>query len=436
MDVRICPHPLSGSLDAIASKSMAHRLLLLAAFADAPCDLRCSTSSKDIDATVRCLEALGARVARTRRGFVVQPVRRREGVPVVRAGAVLDCGESGSTLRFMLPVLAALGTSGSLVGRGRLAQRPLSPLYERLTEHGVRLGPQGELPLAVRGRLRGGRFELPGDVSSQFVSGLLLASAVMGDPLVIAVRRPVESLSYLHMTIEALRAFGIDVVEGDVKDGREGHLVLRPSPAASPVSPGELSVEGDWSCAGFWVAAGALGRGGVTVRGLTPASSQGDRVIVDVAAAMGARASWARGALTVRGGTLRALDVDVADIPDLAAPIAAQCAYASGTSHLSGAARLRLKESDRIASIRAALAAMGADVTAERDSITVRGVPALAGGVVDAANDHRIAMMAAVAAAYAQGPTTIRGAECVAKSYPGFFDDFRELGGIAENCKE
>lgn len=436
MDVTIRPRALSGSLDAIASKSMAHRQLILAALCPQVTDIACATSSQDIEATIRCLEALGARIARTRAGFRVRPIPRRDGHLAPTPDAVLDCGESGSTLRFMVPVLAALGTPGRLVGHGRLAQRPLEPLYGQLVAHGGRLGPQGAFPLSCQGPLRAGTFELAGDVSSQFVTGLLLASTVMGGPVRILVRKPVESLSYVRMTLDALAAFGVDVAQADVAERGADFWELAPAGPGSLSSPGLLAVEGDWSCGAFWLAAAALGGSGIAVRGLSTRSSQGDRQMATVMGAMGARVSTSGQGVAVTARPLSARTIDVSDIPDLSAPIAAVCAFAPGTSRIVGAARLRLKESDRIETICAALSGMGARVSADADSITIQGGPSLAGGQVDAAGDHRIAMMAAIAAAYATGPTTIHGAECVAKSYPGFFQDFRALGGLAERSAD
>ena len=433
MDYIIEPKPLSGTIDAIASKSAAHRLLIMAALADATCDIDCATTSKDIDATIACLEALGARIARTKTGFRVRPIP--QGAPAGGADApatvpTLDCGESGSTLRFMLPVVCALGRPVRLMGHGRLAERPLSPLYEQLVEHGAVLSPAGTLPLEVSGTLAGGTFELPGDVSSQYVSGLLMAAAALPDDVTVLVSEPVESRAYIDMTVSALAAFGVTV---DVRAAeKSGHALLayRVSGSARPVSAGAVSVEGDWSNAAFWLSSGACG-GTVGVRGLDLASGQGDRACLAALAAFGARVSTGAGTASVTHDGLRGRTIEASGIPDLVPPLAGVATLCEGTTRIVGAARLRLKESDRLETVRAALTAMGADVTVEDDGLTIRGRGTLAGGEVDAANDHRIAMMAAICGAHATGPTTIHGAECVQKSYPAFFDDFCALGGIA-----
>lgn len=429
MKVTVEPSPLSGTVEAIASKSMAHRLLILAALRNRTTTVLCSTTSKDIDATVSCLTALGARVTRTRVGFRVVPIPH-DGLGLrILEEAYLDCGESGSTLRFMLPLLCALG-GGSIQGHGRLAERPLSPLWEELCAHHARISAQGSFPLIVSGPLTGGTFTLPGTVSSQFVTGLLLAACILPEQVTILVEKPIESLSYIRLTLDALATFNVDVTEAEVaRDGR-GYLSLTIAADAHPTGPDEVQVEGDWSCAAFWLCAGALGRG-VRVSGLEGRSHQGDRAILLTLASLGARVRQEGTTAETRGGILTGRTIDVADIPDLVPPLAAVASTCEGITRIVHAERLRLKESDRLETVSSALNAMGGAVSISGDGLSIQGVPHLRGGIVDAAKDHRIAMMAAVAGASATGPTTILGAECVRKSYPAFFDDFRHLGGTA-----
>lgn len=437
MDVEIEPRALQGTVSAIASKSAAHRLLILAALARGKTDIDCNSTSRDIDATVACLEALGARIARTRLGFRVNPIPResaRGAIPVAVRGAGLDCGESGSTLRFMLPVMAALGCGASIVGHGRLAERPLSPLYEELESHGARLSPQGAFPLRVDGLLQGGRFSLDGNVSSQFASGLLLAAPLLGEGVEVAVGEPVESRPYIDLTIRALETFGIAADVRREADGEGYSAVFSVRPGQSLVSPGTVQVEGDWSNAAFWLASGSIS-GVVGVEGVDPASAQGDRACLAALSAFGARIARRGSAAVATSDRLRGRTVDVTNIPDLAAPLAAVAAYAEGRTRIVGAARLRLKESDRLETIRAALSAMGCAAEIEGDELVIDGTGALGGGEVDAANDHRIAMMAAICGAHARKNTIIHGAECVQKSYPSFFEDFRALGGVAHESE-
>lgn len=428
MDVTIEPHPLSGTVPAVASKSVAHRLLILAALADGTTDIDCNTTSKDIEATVRCLEALGARIARTRLGFRVRPIPRdASGTPLPASGATLDCGESGSTLRFMLPVAAALGSPCALDGHGRLAKRPLSPLYEELASHGARLSQKGVLPLRVEGDLAGGTFDIPGDVSSQYVSGLLMAAPLIPGGVRVSVSEPFESRAYVTITTDALRTFGVDVRVTHEQADDASFELFEVAPQAVR-TPGTVAVEGDWSNSAFWLAAGAIA-GPVSVTGLDVRSPQGDAAIVTVASLLGARTRTEGGGATTERAALRGRTVSVADIPDLVPPIAAMAAYAQGKTRITDAARLRLKESDRLETVRAAIACMGGDATVEGDDLLVRGTGSLPGGVVDAANDHRIAMMAAVAATRCAAPVTLTGAESVRKSYPDFWEDYARLGG-------
>lgn len=417
MDVTIRPSELQGTVAAIPSKSMAHRLLICAALADAPTKLECPTSSDDIDATIRCLVALGAHVTRLADGFFVEPIRE------VSGDAHLDCGESGSTLRFLLPVAAALGSGALLDGHGRLADRPLSPLREQLEAHDVTLSAAGVLPLTVSGKLRGGSFELPGNVSSQFVSGLLLAAPAVGSAIAVRVSEPVESRPYIDLTMDALESFGAGVATAR-DDGATAYAVT--SPALT--SPGSLEVEGDWSNAAFWLAAGALSGGGVAVRGLRQSSHQGDRSILGALAMLGAHISRTNTLVAASASNLAGCALNVADCPDLVPPLALVATQAVGDTTIFGARRLRLKESDRLESISSALEAMGAQVDPFDDGLRIRGTSQLHGGEVDAAGDHRIAMMAAIASCLADGPTTIHGAECVSKSYPSFFEDLATLG--------
>ena len=432
MDLTIHPHPLAGATRAIASKSLAHRALILAALCSQITDIRCPTSSDDIDATVGCLEALGARIVRTSAGFRVRPIPREGGRVRPKEVVLLDCRESASTLRFMLPLACALGVDATLDGQGRLAERPLLPLSDELVRHGAVLDWRGRLPLRLSGTLRPGEFRLPGNISSQYVSGLLLASAALGGPMCVLVEEPVESRSYIGMTIDMLASFGAEVEMGRrTRDGRP-YWSFTPHCEEGLVCPGTLTIEGDWSCGAFWLCAGAIGGDGITLRGLDTASSQGDRAMALALESMGAQVFSRADGVSCRASQLGPCSFDASDTPDLVPPLAVACAFAQGVSRITGVGRLRLKESDRIKTVCLTLRRMGARVNATEDLIEVLGSGKLVGGEVDAAGDHRIAMMAAVAAAYCTGPTTIHAAECVSKSYPAFFDDFRLLGGIVE----
>lgn len=398
MSVRVVirPGPLRGQVRAIASKSQAHRLLICAALSDGETEIVCRESSGDIDATAGCLRALGASVDCSGGVFRVRPIT--EPVP----GARLDCGESGSTLRFLLPVLCALGAGAVVKMRGRLPERPLSPLWEVLERGGARLSRPARDEIAVEGAVAGGEYEIAANVSSQFISGLLLALPLCGGGRV-ALAGAAESSQYVEITRRAQAAFG-------VRSGFDGSGYTVP-PRRRYRSPGALEVEGDWSNAAFWLCARALGSG-VECLGLDPASPQGDRAAPELLAEIR------------RGGAV----IDAREVPDLIPVLSVAAAVSPGGTEFINAGRLRIKESDRLKTTAAMLAALGADVTERPDGLAVRGARSLAGGVVDSANDHRIAMSAAVASTVCRGGVTVLGAQCVDKSYPGFWDDFERLG--------
>ncbi len=407
---------LTGTLAAIPSKSCAHRLLICALLADGPTVLDCARVSEDIRATAGCLEALGASVTYANGQFTVTPPE------TVRRGALLDCHACGATLRFMLPTVCALGAEASFTGTERLAARPLSPLYEVLQEHGAVLSPQGRFPLVTGGRLTPGRYVLAANVSSQFVGGLLFALPLLEGESVLELTERIESRPYIEMTLDALARFGVTVEVDD--DGRQMRIPGRQRFR----SPGRIAVEGDWSNSAFWLTAGALG-GPVTVTGLDPASRQGDRAILTQLERFGAKVTVERDAVTVAPGALRGQAVDGADIPDLVPILAVLAAGSAGETVFSHIRRLRLKESDRVASVCRLVEGLGGTASGDDDTLSVTGGRPLAGGTVAAEDDHRIVMAAAVAAALCRGAVTITGAEAVGKSYPAFFEDFRQLGG-------
>ena len=386
MNLTITPVKLSGTVTPPPSKSQAHRLLICAALAGEGSTIHNLADSQDIRATRRCLAEL---------------TTNRRTLPE------LDCGESGSTLRFLIPIALALRGGGVFTGQGRLMERPQKPYFDLFDEKGIRYERKDNV-LTVEGRLTPGEYRLPGNVSSQFFTGLLLALPLLDGPSAIIPTTPLESEGYIGMTLDAMREFGVDIAS------------TRSLPPHYLISGGqkyrgaEVTVEGDWSQAAFWYAANCLGCT-VDVRGVSQYSTQGDRVIESLCLE-----------LSQPGDT----EIDMSGCPDLAPPVAAAAAVRQGTTRLVNAGRLRIKESDRLAAITAALNALGARVTEHPDSLTIYGRDRLAGGTVDCCNDHRIAMMAAIAATRCREPVTLLGAECVAKSYPDFWEHYRMLGGV------
>lgn len=412
MNVTIRPGSRFGRVAIPASKSQAHRLLILAALGAERTQIACDGVSADIAATANCLRALGAEIALDGGTITVTPIRA-----LPRGECRLPCGESGSTLRFLLPVAAALGVTAVFSMEGRLPQRPLAPLDAQLVAHGVKIAQTGNT-LRCEGRLQSGDFSLPGNVSSQFISGLLLALPLLPGGSTLTVTGAVESAPYIAMTEDALAL-------AQVRFAKKNNNYSIPGDQRAGL-PQTLRVEGDWSSGAFFLCMGALSARGVTVEGLSPASSQGDRAILTLLRAFGAEVTEERGAFTVRRGDLRGITVDAAPIPDLIPVVSVLTAAAAGETRIENAARLRLKESDRLATTTALLRALGADVTELPDGLTIRG-GGLRGGAADACGDHRIAMSAAVAACACNADVTLHGAECVKKSYPAFWEDFSRL---------
>ena len=423
MSTTFYPAVPTGVIAAPASKSETHRRMICAGLTTGKTELCGVTPSGDIAATAHCLRALGSRVSLqgdrvTIEGFAEKP----ELLPVY------DCGESGSTLRFFVPLALALTQGGIFRMHGRLSQRPMDVYRELFVPRGViwRMGEgaDGAAELTVTGGIAPGSYLLPGDVSSQFVSGLLFALPLLRADSRLTVAPPVESAAYIRLTLQALRHSGITVEDAGENSWR--------IPGAQTFRAESGPLHGDWSQAAVALCMGALG-GDVTVTGLNPDSIQGDRAVTAHLKALGARVEELEDSVRVCGGTLHGAALDMRDTPDIAPMIALVCQLAEGESCLTGCARLRLKESDRLAQTAAILNALGGDVTVSGDTMRIRGVAGLRGGVtLPDAEDHRMVMLAAAAAMKADAPVTLSGTEALAKSWPGFLDAYRSLGGRAE----
>ena len=411
----ISPGARTGRVHIPASKSQAHRLLICAALGEETCEIVCDGVSADIAATAKCLNALGAKVERTETGFLVSPIQK-----VPEECCELLCGESGSTLRFLLPVVGALGAQAAFHREGRLPQRPLAPLDGVLTAHGMTLSEEGDL-LLCSGQLQAGNYEIAGNVSSQYISGLLMALPRLTGESTLTVTGTLESAAYIAMTEDALRLSGVEFSKNDASYAIPGGQRFR--------LPLCTAVEGDWSNAAFFLCMGALAKGGVRVEGLNLKSSQGDRGVLDVLRRFGAEVTEHGDAVTVRRGTLHGVMIDAAPIPDLIPVLSVVASVAEGKTRVENAYRLRLKESDRLKSTANLLRALGGRVEEKEDGLVITGVPALHGGSAETQNDHRLAMSAATAACAATGEITVDNDGCVAKSYPRFWEDFGSLKG-------
>lgn len=403
MDICIHPRRLFGAVSPPASKSLAHRLIIAATLAAGTSKIRNVSLSQDIEATLRCMENFRCKWKWTGENALeitgcINQECDRSGLPQ------FDCGESGSTLRFLIPLALALGGGGEFRGHGRLMERPQEPYFQIFDKQGI-FHEQKDGILTVQGDLRPGEYRLPGNVSSQFFTGLLMALPLLDGPSMITSTTELESAAYITMTMGVLERAGVPV--------RYAKEINSFGVAPSVYQPFEAAVEADWSQAAFWYSALTLGNS-VQIRGLDIRSYQGDKIIADHART-----------LSVPGD----VTIDLSNCPDLLPPLAVMAAVRRGDTYFTNAARLRLKESDRLTTVHAMLTALGGLAEEGPDRLTVHGVSALTGGAVDGANDHRIVMAAAIAATRCVNPVTILGAEAVKKSYPDFWRDYEKLGG-------
>ena len=428
MTINVPCGPKSGCVTVPASKSWAHRMLITAALSGRYSEIICDGISKDISATVKCLNALGANISMSDMDghntiIKVNPVKKR----IDHSGdsamyAHLPCGESGSTLRFMIPIAGALGIDAAFHMEGRLSERPLEPLTDVLSEHGMSFMKDGQI-LYCRGQLKGGSFDIPGNISSQYISGLLMALPVLPENSALNVTGTVESGDYIEMTVKAVEEAGITF-------NRRGYSFKISGSQKYNVDE-KMTVEKDWSSAAFPLCMGAFSEEGMTVTGLNPDSIQGDKEIVSILEKFGVKISLEEDgkltSVTVKKGNLKGQIIDASRIPDLVPVISVVAAGALGETRIIHAERLRIKESDRLATTTAMLKALGADIEETEDGLLIRGKKELAGGKVDSFNDHRIAMSAAVAAGICKSEVTVKGAECTDKSFPGFWDILNSL---------
>lgn len=404
MNIEIQPHKLVGTVKIPSSKSMAHRMLICAALSKDVSEISEINISRDIEATISAMQALGAK-------FEFQEELHKitvTGIQDVPKTAFADCCESGSTLRFLIPVAAALGVETTFTGQGRLPERPITPYIRELTQKNISF-QNHTIPFTIKGRLEAGRFELEGDISSQFITGMLLALPLLQENSEIILTSPLQSKPYADMTISCMKQFGVRVKE---KKGNY-HVFGKQQYHAQ-----NLQVEGDFSQAAFFYVANAIGNQ-VVLQNIPEKSMQGDRKIVEI---IEKTCYHQHTPETV-------FEIDARDIPDLVPILAVLATFSEKPTRITGAERLRIKESDRLETTATMLNTLGGNVKILPDGLEIQPVESLHGGTVDSAGDHRIAMCAAIAATRATEPVTILGAECVAKSYPAFFQDYQKLGG-------
>lgn len=450
MQAKITPGKLKGKIEAVSSKSYLHRMLLCAALSERDTVIYLNCRSKDVDATIRCVDAMGAKVEIGDRKLIVHPVEHRLGVTedtsccrrnkagdggsVLAAEAdkngalpVLDCGESGSTARFVLPMTAAVCGGGTLVGAGRLPERPFGAICTVMEENGCTFSSYS-IPMTVTGPLKSGIYRIPANISSQYISALMMSLPLVDGDSEIVFTTEVESEGYLDITESVMEDFGMPLENTGNGYKIKGNRRYK--------SPGEIIAEGDWSNGAFWVAANALGCG-LEIGNLKDRSLQRDCRIVEVAKALFGEATLsANGENSIGEPASRAenkeITIDGADIPDIIPISAIMACGRNGRTRFINCHRLRLKESDRLMSVASIINTLGGSAIVENDDLIVDGCGQLTGGEVDSFVDHRIVMSAAIAATISTGEVIINNAQDVAKSYPNFFEDYEKLGGKVE----
>lgn len=414
MEKIIIPNKYHGTIKAPSSKSQAHRYLICSALASGESHIVCHETSNDIEATKKALLDLGSTITMEEDGYRIQPMKLEPKT------VNLTCGDSGATFRFLLPIVGALGGRYEFRLQGRLPDRPISPLYEEMQVHGINMSPKGSNPFFIEGKLTPGHYALSANVSSQFISGLLFALPLLSKNSTLEMRGMIESSSYIQMTLDAIARYGIKI------EKLKNHFYIQGG--QQYISPERMSVvEGDWSNAAFWLCMGAMSKEGIRCENLNLDSSQGDKIIVELLRAFGADVQVMKNAVVVKRKELNGIVIDARNIPDLVPTLAAVASVAKGETRIMHAERLRLKESDRLATVEDTLNRMGASVVQLPDGLLIKGRKGLIGGKIDSHGDHRIAMMAAISAMNCKEPVTIFNAEAVSKSYPRFFEDLEEL---------
>lgn len=413
MQVRIKPINPNGKITAIASKSDAHRAIICASLSENKTDIHISHISKDIEATLDCIKNMGAEFIKKDNVYEITPIKKLE------QNLVLDCNESGSTLRFLLPVLSALGVSATFVGTGRLPQRPMELIVDLLKEHGNSFS-SSHLPITVSGKTQAGIFNIAGNVSSQFISGLLFALPLLKEKSVIRITSALQSSAYVNMTIDTLKKFAINV------DRNENEFII--NSIDNYTSPTEYIVEGDWSNAAFFMVLGAIG-GKVTIKNLNFNSRQSDKMLIDVLSLVGVNYKISNNEITVEKSKIKPFNFDVSECPDLFPVLSVLACAATGKSTLYNAERLRIKESDRIKTTKELILKLGGNAEETNDSLIIYGSGKLNGGTVESYNDHRIAMSAFVASAICDNDIILKDVEAINKSYSSFSEDFKSIGG-------
>lgn len=415
-DVKFSPFVPNGTVNVPPSKSDVHRAIICAAMANGVSRISPVALSNDIKATIGCIKALGADAVLENNVLTVDGTNMYK-----NKTALLDCGESGSTLRFFIPIAAVGNINATFVGKGKLPQRPIGIFTEALPKAGTVCKTEGGLPLEIKGQLKSGIFEIPGNVSSQFITGLLLALPILEGDSEIVLTSPLESVGYIAMTIRTMKQFGVNIQATEKGWHIKGGQTYKSC---------NYTTDGDWSQAAFFMVLGAVS-GKVTVKGVAKDSTQGDKKCAEILARFGAKVTQLDNEVTVEKGELKAITIDASQIPDLVPVLSVCAAFAEGTTKIINAERLRIKECDRLKATAELLNNLGGKVKELSDGLEITGVSSLKGGNANGYNDHRIVMSAAVCAARSDEDITATFAMSINKSYPDFYIDYNSIGGKA-----
>ncbi len=420
---------LNGTVQAPSSKSVAHRIMICAALSRGKCYIKNVSESNDMDATIGCLETLGAKFTRDGKNLYLDATDFvKENDPT---HYTLNCKESGTTLRVIIPICAALGLNVTFIGEGRLPHRPLTEYLNLFSKHGVKCTMGNSfLPLTISGKLVGEVFEISPKVSSQYVTGLLLAMSLLDNDATLILSSPLVGGQYVDLTTDVMQKFCVDVIKGENSYSTKAESKFSCLPQYGDENVG-ITVEGDWSQAAFFLCAGAV-NGDVTVAGLDLDSAQGDKAIIDILKNFGADISQCKDGVRVKKSKLKACTINATDTPDLVPVVALTAVFCDGDTEIYGVERLRFKESDRLLSTCDMIKSLGGEASFTDSDIRIKGQGYLTGGTVKAYNDHRIVMATAACATVCEDKTVIEDAHAVNKSYSDFFDDYLSLGGKAD----
>lgn len=417
MNVTIEPRELTGTVSVISSKSLSHRYIIASSLAQGVSKIHHVLDSDDLDATKEALTHFGTL-------FQGDEVIGRD---FSYDGKDIDCKESGSTLRFMIPIAMLQNQEVRMTGQGRLPYRPLD-IYQELFSDQISFPLNQTLPCLIKGPLQAKDYRLKGDVSSQFITGLLFALPKVKEDSTITWTTPLASRGYIDLTLDVLKQFGVCIIEKDHQ------FMIKGDQSYQPI---EATVEGDFSQAAFWIAAGLLGQK-IVLHNLNFASKQGDAKIISIAQQMGGKIIYDENKqhFIINPSKLKATTIDLNDIPDLGPILMVLASFAEGKTHFTHISRLRIKESDRVEAMFQALMQCGIQMKIQGDEAWISGQDMIEGQVIlDGCKDHRIVMALAILSIKARKPLTITNAEAIHKSYPTFFKEFQSLGGVIHELK-